>query len=282
MAAEEALSREADLRRLAEEREKISRAAILIYQKKWAEADAFLAEQSFHLTQPSIEASRVFKALAEWNVLHGNLRQAAQRLLALIQVNRLDENNPSPRDLLLVAPALIEAGDIPAYENVRRDAIARLGHSQNAVAAEQILKISMLLPADKELLAAAGPLARVAGDSLRGQTVPKGGLEAWRSMVLAMFEYRQGHDQTAWDWAQRSLAFPTRVASRDAVSYFVQAMAAWRMQRPTEARFLLQQGRQIVEERSKLPIVVMDADGSGWFDWIDAHIMLREAESTIR
>jgi hypothetical protein len=279
--AEEALFREADLRRRAEEREKISRAAILISQQKWADADAFLAEQSFHLTQPSIEASRVFKVLAEWNVLHGNLRRAAQYLLALIQVNRLGENDHSTRDLLLVSPALIEAGDISAYENVRRDAIARFGHSQDAAAAERILKISMLLPADKELLAAIGPLARVAEDSLRGQTVPRDGLEAWRSMALAMFEYRLGNDQAAWDWAQRSLAYPFRESSRDAVSYFVQAMAAWRMQRPAEARFLLQQGRQIVEERAKLPLVVADADGSCWFDWFDANIMLRESQALV-
>jgi hypothetical protein len=106
-------------------------------------------------------------------------------------------------------------------------------------------------------------------------------MEAWRSMVLAMFEYRQGNDQAAWDWAQRSLAFPIHEASRDAVSYFVQAMAAWRMQRPTEARSLLQQGRQIVEARAKRPLVVADADGSGWFDWLDANIMLREARALI-
>jgi len=58
-------------------------------------------------------------------------------------------------------------------------------------------------------------------------------------------------------------------------------MADWRMQRPTEARFLLQKGRQIVEDRSKRPLLVADADGSGWFDWIDANIMLREAQALI-
>jgi len=282
--AEEALSREASLRRNAEEREKISRAAILLSQGKPAEADALLSEESFRLTQPSLEATQVFHKLAEWNALRGNLRRAAQCLLALIQVNRFDENDQSSaatHDLLPVAPTLIEAGDIATYDRVRRESIARFGRSRNAIAAEQILKISMLLPTDKELLAAAEPLARVARDSLRGQTVPRGGLESWRCMVLAMFEYRQGNDQAAWDWAQRSLAFPIRETSRDAVSYFVQAMAIWRMERPTEARFLLQQGRQIVEERSKLPLVVSDADGSCWFDWFDANIMLREAQALI-
>jgi serine/threonine protein kinase len=282
--AEEALSREAELRRRAEEREMVGRAAILIGQRKPAEADVLLSEGSFRLTQPSIEASQAFRGLAEWNALRGNLRRAAQCLLALIRVNRFDENDQSDRatrDLLLVAPTLIESGDIATYDRVRRESIARFGHSRNAIAAEQILKISMLLPTDKELLAAAGPLARVAEDSLRGQTVPRGYLEAWRSMVLAMFEYRQGNDQAAWDWAQRSLAFPIHEASRDAVSYFVQAMVDWRMQRPMEARFLLQKGRQIVEDRFKRPLVVADADGSGWFDWLDAKIMLREAQALI-
>jgi serine/threonine protein kinase len=282
--AEEALSREAELRRRAEEREKVARAAILISQRKPAEADAMLSERSFRLTQPSIEASQAFRAVAEWNALRGNLRRAAQCLFALVQVNRFDENDLSDnatRDLLPAAPTLIEAGDIEAYEKVRHMAISHFGHSKNAVAAEQILKISMLLPVDKELLAAAEPLARVAGDSLKGQTVPAGQMEAWRSMVLGMFEYRRGNDQAAWNWSQRCLAFSIREASRDVAAYFVQAMAAWRMKRASEARFLLQQGRRIVKQRSARPLVGRDRDGSGWFDWFDAWILQREAETLI-
>jgi hypothetical protein len=282
--AEEALSREAEMRRRAEEREKVARAAILLSQRKQAEADALLGEGSFRLTQPSIEASEVFRALAEWNALRGNLHRAAQCLLALIQVNRFDESDQSDKatvDLLPVAPTLIEAGEVATYENVRRMAISRFGQSRNAIAAEQILKICMLLPADKKFLEDAGPLARVAAESLKGQSVPAGALEAWRSMVLGMVEYRRGDDQAAWDWSQRCLAFPVREASRDAAAYFVQAMAAWRMNRPSEARLLLQKGRQIVKERSARPLVTRDRDGSAWFDWFDAWILQREAGALI-
>jgi hypothetical protein len=135
--AEEALSREAelrrradDLRRRAEEHEMVGRAAILISQRKPAEADVLLSEGSFRLTQPSIEVSQAFRGLAEWNALRGNLRRAAQCLLALIQVNRFDENDQSDkatRDLLAVASTLIEVGDIATYDRVRRDSIARFG-----------------------------------------------------------------------------------------------------------------------------------------------------------
>jgi hypothetical protein len=36
-----------------------------------------------------------------------------------------------------------------------------------------------------------------------------------------------------------------------------------------------------VEDRSKRPLVVADADGSDWFDWLNAQILLREAETLI-
>jgi hypothetical protein len=48
--------------------------------------------------------------------------------------------------------ALIEAGDIATYDRVRRESMARFGHSRNIVAAEQILKISSIR---KTLLTAA-------------------------------------------------------------------------------------------------------------------------------
>jgi serine/threonine protein kinase len=108
------------LRMMAEEREKVARAAILLSQNKLAEADALLGDKNFQLSQPSLEATEVFRTLATWNATqHRDWHKAATRLLALIQVNRIDENDQTDnatRDLLLVAPTLIEAGDIATYE----------------------------------------------------------------------------------------------------------------------------------------------------------------------
>jgi tetratricopeptide (TPR) repeat protein len=274
------------LRMMAEEREKVARAAILLNQKKPDEADALLGDKNFQLSQPSLEATQVFRDLATWSATqHRDWHKAATRLLALIQVNRFDENDQSDnatRDLLLVAPTLIEAGDIETYEKIRLLAISRFGRSQNPVAAEQILKISMLLPADKTLLTAVEPLAEVAENSLRGQNVPRGYLESWRSMVLGLLEYRRGNYEKAWEWSQRSLDSPIRTASRDAAARLVQAMAAWQMNRKVEARALLQQVGWMVEAKIRPPLIVVDRDHGFWFDWVDAHILLREATDLIQ
>jgi serine/threonine protein kinase len=282
--AEEALAHEAELRRRAEEREKVARAAILMKQGKIAGADALLGDKDFHLSQPSLEATQVFRDLAEWNALQGNWRKSATRLLALIQVNRFDENDQTDnatRDLLPVAPTLIEAGDRDAYEKVCRLAISRFAGSQNPIAAEHIIKISLLLPPGREVLTSLEPLVRVAEDSVKNQDIPRGYLESWRCMVLGLLEYRRGHDEAAWDLSRRSLAFPERTASRDAAATLVQAMAAWRMKRDTEARAKLRQARQTIEDRFGRPLILHEADKGAWFDWLDARILLREATALI-
>jgi hypothetical protein len=167
-------------------------------QKNVKEADALLGNENFHLTQPSLEATQVFQELATWNALQGNWRKASLRLLALIQVNRFDDNDlteNATRALLPVAPTLIEAGDPQTYGRVRN--------------------------------------------------------------------------------------FPSRTAARDSAACLVQAMAAWQMNRKDEARSLFQKERPIVEPKIAPPLTALDADYGGWFDWLDAHILLREAKALI-
>jgi|GEM_PF-6205028 len=58
-------------------------------------------------------------------------------------------------------------------------------------------------------------------------------------------------------------------------------MAAWQMNRKAEARSLLLQERRIVDAKVIPPLVALDADYEGWFDWFDAHILLSEATELI-
>jgi hypothetical protein len=282
--AEAALLREAELRQRAEEREKIARAAILLSERKIVEADALLGDKNFHLSQPSLEATGVFRALASWNALKKNWSKAATYLFALIQVNRFDENDQTDnatRDLLPVAPTLIEAGDLQTYDKVRRLAISRFGRSNNPIAAEQILKICMLTPPSADILASIRGLAYVAEDSVKNHPTPQNYLESWRFMVLGLYKYRCGDYQAAWDWSQRSLSFPERVGARDAAACLVQAMAAWQLNRHAEAMALLRDTSIIVSVRLAGPVRMRDGDRAIWSDWLDAGILLREAGTLI-
>jgi hypothetical protein len=282
--AEAALLREAELRQRAEEREKIARAAILLSERKIVEADALLGDKNFHLSQPSLEATGVFRTLASWNALKKNWGKAATYLFALIQVNRFDENDQTDnatRDLLPVAPTLIEAGDLQTYDKVRRLAISWFGRSNNPIAAEQILKICMLTPPSADVLASTKGLARVAEASVKDHSIPKDYLESWRFMVLGLYKYRCGDYQAAWDWSQRSLLFSERVVPRDEAARLVQAMAAWQLNRRAEALALLRDSSVVVSARLGAPLRFRDPDRSIWSDWLDAGILLREAETLI-
>ncbi|HEY8902646.1 MAG TPA: serine/threonine-protein kinase, partial [Chthoniobacterales bacterium] len=181
------------LRAMAEEREKVARAAILLSESKPAEADALLGDKSFQLSQPSLEATQVFRQLAIWHALRREWSKAAPRLLSLIQVNRIDENDQTDnatRDLLMVAPTLVEIGDLSTYEKVRQLAVARFAGSKNPVAAEQILKISLIEPAAPNMLQTLEPLAKVADASLKNASGAP--ITAWRATALALMAYRQG------------------------------------------------------------------------------------------
>jgi hypothetical protein len=272
------------LRLMAEEREKVARAAILLNQNKLAEADALLGDKDFQLSQPSLEATQVFRALALWNAQHRDWHKAATRLLALIQVNRLDENDQSDnatRDLLMVAPTLVEIGDLADYEKIRQLAISRFARSKNAVAAEQIIKISLIQPAGPDVLQALEPLAQVAEASLSNVSAPSD-LYTWRATALALMAYRQGRYEAVLRWCQRAAKLDPGFLSQQAVGGVLQAMAEWQLGQKQAARADLENARKLVEEGFKRPLEYSAARGGFWHDWLNARILLREAMGLIQ
>jgi hypothetical protein len=281
--ASNAEQQEHRLRAMAEEREKVTRAAILLSEDKPADADDLLGDKNFQLSQPSLEATQVFRKLAIWHALRQEWSKAAPRLLSLIQVNRIDENDQTDnatRDLLMVAPTLIEIGDLSTYEKIRQLAIARFGGSKNPVAAEQIIKISLIEPAPPDMLEALEPLARVADASLR--RAPGLPITAWRATALALMAYRQGHYQDALQWCRRAEDLNSRTDTRNAVGEIVQAMAEWRLGQQATARAELEKVREEVEEAFRKPLGLTDDGGGFWHDWLNARILLREATTLMQ
>jgi len=272
------------LRMMAEEREKVARAAILLSQKKPEEADALLGDKNFQLSQPSLEATQVFRDLALWNVERRDWHKAATRLLALIQVNRLDENDQSDnatRDLLMVAPTLVEIGDLADYEKIRQLAIARFAKSKNPVAAEQIIKISLIQPAGPDVLHALEPLAHIADASLKNAAKPYA-LVTWRAMALALMAYREGRFNEALQWCQRASNLDSGILSRQAMGGVIQAMTEWQLGQKAAARVDLENARKSVEEGFKRPLKYSDNAAGYWHDWLNTRILLREAEALMQ
>ncbi len=274
---------QAQLRADAEERERVTRAAIFLMQGKFLEADAEIKRMGSTLTQPSVEATNVFRTLATWSALHGDWPAAAQRLIALSRVNRFDDRDQTDnatRDLLAVAPTLVRAGDMTAYHDFQRFLLERLGQTNNPIAAEQVLKICLLLPPDPGTLDALTPVAAVATRSLANHGFqPNDRLDAWRSAVLGLWNYRRGNPAEAVTWCTRALTIDDYEKSREAYVRVVRAMALWAEGRAQEAHADLDQAQALIEPRFARPLVF--EDGGYWNDWLSAQILLHEAKSLI-
>ena len=130
--AERARNSEAQLRREAEARMKITQAAVLLSRNRIEEADQLVDRLAIPLSQPSLEAAGVFRTLGDWNIGLGQWKQAADRYLKLVRANQVDKSDMSDlatRDLLRTGPALVVAGDVDDYQNLTRTTIARFAAS---------------------------------------------------------------------------------------------------------------------------------------------------------
>jgi hypothetical protein len=273
--------KEAQLRQQAELRAQITQATLLLSQEKFAEADALLDQVS--LSQPNLEISSSLRALGEWHALRGEWKAAAARFQHLLLVDQFDGWDVSTLDLLECGSALIEAGDLDAYDRFRHQAVARYSNSLNPVA-DRVVKISLLLPADSQLMASLEPLVAL---SLQTFNAKNSGAEedvfraAWQCVSLALIEYRRGHYAEAVAWSQRFLAFPEYNAPRAATSHVILAMAWQQLHDSAAARAELALGRRLIEKKFRDPLERGDAMQGFWFDWVFAQVLLREAAGSV-
>jgi serine/threonine protein kinase len=280
--ARAAEQQQARLRAEAEEREHVARAAILLMQNRPEEADAEIRRMGGLLTHPSLEASHVFHSLGLWSAMNGDWKSSAARWLALSRVNRFDERDMSDnatRDLLSVAPTLLEAGDVAAYEDFRTGLIKRLGNTPNSVAAEQVLKICLHRPAGAQLLAGLAPMAKVAEHSLSNDgTPPATALEAWCCTSVGLWHFRNGRHDEAVRWCTRSLLLQDEEQSRQAMARSIRGLALLQSgSHREEAEADLAAARAMVE---RLFAARLDYNTRGyWHDWLSARILLREAQA---
>jgi len=159
--AEHARANEAELRRQAETREKITQAAFLITQGKFDEADRVAMETLFR--QPTLEGAAVLRALGEWQALNGRWQLAGDRFLKALQVDQLDSGEMVVRDFFGAGAALAAAGDTNRFEPFRRNLAVRFAGEKNPVLTEPLLEAGLLLPAEKNAIAELLPLIQAIG-----------------------------------------------------------------------------------------------------------------------
>jgi serine/threonine protein kinase len=275
LAAEQQQSR---LRMEAEDRERITQAAFSISQGRIEEADE--AAKKVSGLKPSLEAESVLRTLGEWHALKGQWKEAAERFNLLLEADQKDNSWAITEDLLKAGPIQIERGDMQAYEHSRQAAIARYIDTADPVFAERTLKISLLLPADEQVMKSLEPLSEVSAKSME-----KAGrdpiMEAWRCVSLALMAYRQDYTPTAKEWCRKCLSYPENNPARTATAHVIRAMACHQLGDVEESRSELAQGRKLIQAQFNEGLKKGNGAEGFWFDWLFARILLREAEASI-
>jgi hypothetical protein len=189
---------QSELRQQAETREKINQAAFLVSQNRFAEADKLAAET--RITKPTLEGAAVFRSLGEWYALHQEWKLAAARFAVLSQINQLDGADISSLDVLAYGVALVESGDINAYNHYRQTTVARFASNTNSVVGARVLKACLLLPLELKNVEPLDSLAEIAeakvapGAEIHSSvTVPwqqtsSGGIRPWSQNEASFFE----------------------------------------------------------------------------------------------
>lgn len=283
--AEAARAVETQLRAHAEAREACAQAAVKLSYGEVEQADQLLAAIPTNMAPSSLEAADAYRKVGEWHRKAGRIQQAAERFTALAgsisSVDRSDLYKISS-DLLPAAVATCEVGDWERYEQVRRVAIERFGTTQNPIVAEQILKACGLHPADPATMAKIAPL----GAFLESSVAPIGVDQhhddgaAWQSYSLALWHHRRDDPEQTIRWGEESLRRSMGTESRVACVRLLIAMAHHRAGKIQEAQNLLKDAAQPVLTRMESTDGLW-SEQIDWVDWMNAHILLKEAQSLI-
>ena len=282
--------------RLLEEsdtREKITQAAVLLRKEEYARADQLMATCPVPVIKPSIEAAGVFRDLGNWNVSQGRWPEAKDRFQKLIEANKVDKGDVSEdvsRDLLYLAPVLVLLEDLDAYGQLVQATLERFAGTRDPVAAEQVIKISLIRPLDDTFKEALHPLVDVVHSSIyevSDETTPyEVLLQAWRTFALTGLEYRLGHYDEAVSWGNRCLAYKDASRTRIAMTHLILAMAHHQLGHLDFAHTELELGRAAVEAVFPDGTLCAIPDYGGrqsgrWYDWVNAYLLMKEAESLL-
>ena len=269
--AERGRANEALLRQQADARAAIGQAAALLGEVRFSAADQLLTRVNF--PESGLGGEAVFRPLGDWAAAEGLWLRAAEYFKLLLRVDQMNTPDVATLDSTRCAVALIKAGDEPGYDQFRWHVIERFGGTPYPVEAERTLKNSLLLPAEKTIMAALAPLADLAIKAVpvgtpTAQEEPWPGAIAWRCVSLALWSYRQGDWAATVRWCRRCLAYgdgdPVRVATANAIL----AMSSFQLGQGQDGNDALSLSRNLAADRGAQ---------EQWFDWALARILMKEA-----
>jgi tetratricopeptide (TPR) repeat protein len=285
-AAETARANEAALRQKAEIGEKIARAAVLLKYTKIEEADALVGHIPPSLVQPSLEGAETFRVLGSWHAREGRWMEAGNRFAALSYcIAGVDESDLEiiSLQLLPAAATICEVGNLTEYQLLRNMAVKRFGGTANHVVAEQVIKACLLMPAEPEFIGYLGHFeslliaAEAHAPAVSGYEIH---YAAWRGFAMALMKFRQGRHDSALEWITKCLKREGQQnRARDAMCLTLRAMIRQQRGQRDEAAADLEAAHALVRPQFSPVVRIFDQGEPQWQDWLNARIMLREADA---
>jgi hypothetical protein len=245
-----------------------------------------LAAIPIDMAPSSLEAADVYRKVGNWHREAGRIQKAAERFTALAaSISSVDRSDliKISGDLLPAVVTTCEAGDVMRYEQVRRVALDRFGATQNPTVAEQILKACTLRPADPETMAKIAALGIFLESAVGPEGVNQGDGEspAWHCYSLALWYHRQHDPGQTLRWSDFSLKRGKADEARLICVQLLMAMARHRLGENEEARKLLTDAARVINARRESTSGKWADSAGPWVDWMNAHILLKEAEVMI-
>jgi len=252
--------------------------AILLNEGKAEEADALLRENPLDTIEPSPDAARVFRSLGHWNAMRGRWEQALRCFRWLDQANRFDnpEGIIEGTDAMCLATLLAEFGTPEDYQKFRREALDRYLPVKSALAAEHLLKVSLLQPLEPSEVGRLRQAADMCASGMRSEYSGRDSFPQWDALALTMYHHRFGDPHKVLEWSDKCFSFSGGRGDRERSARCLRAMALHRLGDEEDMRSQLAQARALnpppygPEEELKLDI---------WLDWSVSRVLLKEAEA---
>lgn len=165
----------------------------------------------------------------------------------------------------LLAPVLIELGDLAGYQQHRQTMLQRFGNTSDATVAERIGRDCLLLPTSASELET---IAKMADTAVASPTNT-----SWMKLMKGFAEYRQGHFENAAKWLQAAGLRVTDPALQLLVDT-VLAMTEFKLNQPEAARKRLAQAVAYDAKSS-------ERFGPNWNDRRSAYLLMKEAQALI-
>jgi tetratricopeptide (TPR) repeat protein len=271
----DAREQEAQLRTEAEDRAKITQAAMFVSQGKFDDADAMLNQVKKFPLNPTLDCASALRSVGEWQALQGRWPAACERYSALVKMDKLDNLNQIIFDYQAFSVVLAESGAREQYGKFFQMAVTNFYANPNG----SILIASLLLPLNKSQIEMLKPMAAAAEKQLHALSRDR--RSEWTFMPFCLWQYRCGNYEAAIQWCQNAQAQSSKFPCSDAIIHAVMAMAYYQNGQTNEACIELAQGRQLIDEKFKTSLD-HGRPGSGfWYDWVYARHISQEAAALI-